>query len=190
MKYLLLLLLYTASIFAKMSALEQFEQFEREDKRNFALLKQKIESCIDAQDFACAQKNLKQIKQYVTSKHDVQTIRKLQTTLAKAKERKRALAHRSKSITISDCQYTKKDTTMCTLYVNGKYDGNILYRFEDRKYTIFILGSKNAATTEGFYDPELYRVWTTRCGDSKSHYGLKIAKALYMFANCAINGKY
>ena len=61
--------------------------------------------------------------------------------------------------------------------------------------TSFILGSKNASINSGFYDTNLHRVWTTSCGDSvygRSHqkFVYELSKALYMYANCSINGVY
>lgn len=195
MRYFIIIIFFALGATAKMSDFAQFAQFEKRDKQMFSQLKQEIKQCIDTDNFSCAQKKLHQIKQYVTSKHNVQTVRALKKSLAQAIEQKRALAQHNKSIRITNCQYKNSSTTMCTLYVNGQYDGNIFYKRKDDTFTIYILGSKNATTTEGFYDPNLHRVWTTRCGDSvynrsNQRFVYKIGTALYMFANCAINGKY
>ncbi len=189
-------------LFAGMDDFEAFEAFDKQDKSEFETLKKEIQKCIKGWDFACAQKDLAKIRSKVTSKKDAQTIAMLKTALSEEKEKKRAYeearrrANAKKSIRIADCQNSSGGTIMCTLYVNGKYDGNIFYKLEDTdKYNIFILGSKNAANMAGYYSIELNSVWTTRCGDSvfgssNKIFVYDISKALQMYANCAINGGY
>lgn len=201
MRYILLILTCTY-LFANMTEKEQFEYFDKQDKKEFKLLKGKINKCIKDWNFSCADSKLKIIKRYVTSKKDVQTIRRLKNILLNEKSKKRAQeeaqrrANAYKSIKITDCQNRSGGTVMCTLYVNGNYDGNIFYKLKDTdKYNIFILGSKNAATNSGYYDIKLHSVWTTRCGDSVFGRSNRISvydisTALNMFANCSINGRY
>lgn len=201
MRYIFLILLSTL-LFASMSDFDQFEQFDKQDKQEFNSLKNKIQKCIKKWDFECAQNDIKKIKRYVTSKKDSKIIADLKIALSNEKykkqeyeERKRR-ANAKKSIRIGNCHNGSNGAMMCTLYVNGSYDGNIFYKLKSNgDYDIFILGSKNAYTNSGFYDTNLHRVWTTRCGDSvfgrsEKKFVYDLSKALYMYANCSINGVY
>jgi len=201
MRYVILILVSTL-LFASMSDFDQFEQFDKQDKQEFNSLKKKIQKCIKKWDFECANKKIKKIKKYVTSKKDSKVITDLKIALSNEKYKKQEheeaqrRANAKKSIKITNCQNGSGGATMCTLYVNGNYDGNIFYKLKSNgDYDIYILGSKNAFTNSGFYDTSLHRVWTTSCGDSvfgrsSKKFVYDLSKALYMYANCSINGVY
>lgn len=95
-------------------------------------------------------------------------------------------------IKIDDCRPSNNGSTMCTLYINGNYDGSIFYTVKsDGRYPIYIMGSKNAKNyTHGHYDTNLHNIYTTDCGSSPSGSVNSISKALYKFTECAINGRY
>ncbi len=201
MRYVFLILLSTL-LFASMSDFDQFEQFDKQDKQEFNSLKNRIQKCIKKWDFECASSNIKKIKKYVTSKKDSKVIADLKVALSNEKYKKQEYeeakrrANAKKTIRIGNCHSGSGGAIMCSLNVNGSYDGNIFYKLKSNgDYDIFILGSKNASTNSGFYDTNLHRVWTTSCGDSvygRSHqkFVYDLPKALYMYANCSINGVY
>jgi hypothetical protein len=179
-----------------------FEQFDNMDKTNFKKYEQKINNCIKEWKFECAKENLNKIKRYITKKSDNNTISSLWSKLYAEQDKKeryeeaKRRANANKSIELKNCQSASGGARMCSMYVNNRYDGNIFYKLKnDGNYNIFILGSKNAKNNSGFYDTKLHRVWTTYCGDSvfgasKKVHVYDLSKALYMYANCSINGRY
>jgi len=179
-----------------------FEQFDNMDKINFKKYEQKINNCIKEWKFECAKENLSKIKRYITQKSDNNIISSLWDKLDAEQDKKeqyeesKRIANSHKYITLKNCQNASGGSRMCTIYVNNSYDGNIYYKLKnDGNYNIFILNSKNAKNNSGFYDTKLHRLWTTYCGDSvfgvsKKIYVYDLSKALYMYANCSINGRY
>ncbi len=175
--------------------IDAFAAFEKEDAKNFSSLKSQIQSCIENKNFQCAEKKLQEIKQYVSTKKDSQTIAYLQNRLQEEENYQQEIANANKSISIRNCRPSSGGKNLCNLYVNGKYDGNIFYYNRDDSYIIFILGSKNARNIDGAYRPSLHDVWTTECKSSVFDRSDKImvyqlSDALFLYANCAINGKY
>lgn len=205
---LLLVLFFSFSLYAQTGDLDMFDQFEKQDKQEFVHLKKQIEKCIKNWNFSCAQKKLAQIKNYATTKKDVQDIRNLKTELADARYEKRRqdeerrlkeeLARAHKSVQIGNCQRGTNSYEMCQLFVDRKRDGFIFYKLKDTNtYDIYIQGSKSvAAGNGGYYSMSLNSVWTTQCGDSvfghhaKRIFVYNLSKALYLYANCFVNGKY
>lgn len=204
---ILLILFASLSLYAQSSEFEMFKKFEKQDKSEFKVLKSKIEKCIKNWDFVCAQKDLSLLKNYVTTKNDVETVVRLKNNLSYEKDRKKRqeeeallkqkIAHSRKSIRIGDCRNGNGGYRGCSLYVNGSYDGSIFYKLKnDNTYDIYILGSKNAGSNGGYYSTSLHSVWTTQCGDSvfgsssKKIFVYDLEKALYMYADCYINGTY
>ncbi|WP_353662903.1 hypothetical protein [Hydrogenimonas sp. SS33] len=142
-----------------------------------------------------------QIRRYVSTKKDSRTIAQLQEALKREETRYEAArqANRHYDIAIRGCKNGAGSAIMCTLYVDGRYDGNIFYKSRsdgNDGFDIFILGSKHAgASMGGYYDTSLHRVWTTKCGDSVFGASPRImvysiSDALMMYAECAVNGKY
>ncbi len=206
-KILIIFLLFSLSsvVFANgFNSFDQFNKFDKQDKQEFDRLKKETKHCIINWDFDCARNNLGKMKKYITSRKDNTIISSLWDDLyAQKREKERQeeaqrqaeeaqrQANSNKSINITDCSYTNWNRqTMCTLNVNGSYDGNIVYYYKNNVYNIFITGSNSASIISGGYNPSLNNIDTTACGESSIGSVNSVSQALYMYANCAINGHY
>jgi len=200
MRLIWIILMSTLLFGASFDDFSAFNQFEKMDTNRFLELKQKIQNCTKKWNFPCAENYLEKIKKYITKKSDNEVIASLRSELNHQKQMQlqaQERANSDKKIVMKYCGNGSGRTYKCSLYVNDNYDGIIYYYYDsgNRVYTISINGSKNAETTGGYYDPKLNDVWTTRCGSSVYGRSNKIfvydlKKAMKMFANCAINGKY
>ncbi len=199
-KIFYILIFVTSLVFAGgFNDFSQFEKFEKADMKTFLFLKREAKKCIKDRDFNCSKEKIKSMKKYIVTKKDKSVIIALKESLAdemrKKREEELAALNSNKHIRLSDCRKSSSghDTNVCTIYVNGKYDGGVFYYYNhdnSKLINIFILGSKNAKINNGYYDTSLNSVWTTNCGKTRIGEVRSLSKALYYFANCSINGRY
>ena len=96
-----------------------------------------------------------------------------------------------KTYSIENCYDGADGARCCSLIIDGEDEGHICYQWDSSSndYKIFPVWGANI-DVNGYYDPNLHMIWTTKCGDSSAGSVYGISSALDKFANCTANGHY
>ena len=94
--------------------------------------------------------------------------------------------NQKKSINIRNCQ-ENFGAIACSLFVDGDYKGRIYYKaIDSHSYNIDIVGS--APMSPAIYNESLHQLSSVKCGNTRLGAVHSLSEALYMVANCSING--
>ena len=183
MKILYAMFLWVNLLFGySMQDFDQFDMADQNDHKEFIALKKNVISCLKDDNIQCARKELLKMKNYITSKHDVIEIKTLEKMIAKHRQKKRTIA-------IKDCGIGNEE--ICTLFIDGKFQGTIAYHYKNDDGTFFInIHAKGVGANAGYYNPHLESTYTVNCGFSNDGSAKTIIDSLYQFAQCYINGSY
>jgi len=94
-----------------------------------------------------------------------------------------------KSYSLKYCYNGSGGARCCRVIINGEDKGSICYEWDSHynHYSIFpVFGAK--IYENGYYDPNLHMIWTTKCGKTYTVYST--SSALNKFLNCVANGHY
>ena len=174
-----------------------FDKFDRMDKQEFNRLKKEVKKCINNWNFDCARSKLYKMKKYITSKKDNKMIDNLWNELNREEEAKtryeeaQRRANSNRTYSIENCYAGADGAKCCSLIIDGEDKGHICYQWDSSSndYKIFPVWGANI-DVNGYYDPNLHMIWTTKCGDSSAGSVYGISSALDKFANCVANGYY
>jgi len=191
-----LIFLFPLFLFAGFNDFSAFDKFDRMDKQEFNRLKKEAKECIKNWNFSCARNKLKNMKKYITSKKDNKIIDNLWSELYReesAKERYEEAQRRANSNKSFSLEYCYNGSSggarCCRAIIDGEDKGSICYKWDSHynHYSIFpVFGAE--IYENGYYDPNLHMIWTTKCGKTYTVYS--IASALNKFLNCVANGHY
>jgi len=166
-----------------LDAFEMFDQFDEQDKKIFNSLLEKAESCINKDDFECAEEALRKAKKYILSKKDSQRIDRLYAKLEEEKERKNRQESETGEDTVEIVRIDvyRHDTggaNVCVEYkINGVYHYNncALHYFYDKG--TYQIGGHYCGICN-YFQSGSGELWCTKAGTLGRPSSLKEALAL------------